>query len=77
MQCDLFKKLAGAPPLVESHLTTLKPTEIQLDNLQHVFLERGAGEVIVGRTEKIWESQIDAAKKMYTRTKADVRPRFC
>jgi hypothetical protein len=62
----------GAPSLLVPHLTTLKPTEVQLDNLLHVLFERGAGEAELGAYQDTWDDLEAKARAMYKRTATDV-----
>jgi N-terminal acetyltransferase B complex non-catalytic subunit len=63
--------LAGAPALLVSSLEHIQPTEIQLDNLLHVYTERGT-DAVLGQTGSIWEMYADKAKLMYKRSASDV-----
>ena len=53
-------------------LTALKPTEVQLDNLLHPFIERGAGNCVLGQTRAVWTMYADKAEQMRKRTAVDV-----
>ncbi|OCF31945.1 hypothetical protein I316_06328 [Kwoniella heveanensis BCC8398] len=64
-------RLTGAPSLIPAHLKTLNLSEIQLDNLLHVYTERGASEVLLTGEQGLWSDQTDKAVAMYKRTTAD------
>ncbi|WVW84264.1 hypothetical protein I302_106294 [Kwoniella bestiolae CBS 10118] len=64
-------RLIGVPSLVSPHLTQLKLSEIQLDNLLHVFTERGACESILGGNQDLWTDHMKRSGDMYQRTSVD------
>ncbi|WVR06742.1 hypothetical protein IAU60_003777 [Kwoniella sp. DSM 27419] len=64
-------RLIGAPRLISSHLEALKLSEIKLDNLLHVYTERGGAESVMGKTQAVWADHADKAKQMYKRTSTD------
>nr|ODN99855.1 hypothetical protein L204_02295 [Cryptococcus depauperatus CBS 7855] len=64
-------RLIGAPSLIPVHLEKLGLTEIQLDNLLHVILERGGGEAVIARNIDTWSSHVDQAIAMYQRVASD------
>nr|XP_018262725.1 uncharacterized protein I303_04205 [Kwoniella dejecticola CBS 10117]OBR84883.1 hypothetical protein I303_04205 [Kwoniella dejecticola CBS 10117] len=64
-------RLIGAPSLVGPHLTALKISEIQLDNLLHIFTERGAAESLLGENREIWSDHAKKSGEMYLRTSVD------
>ncbi|WWC88996.1 uncharacterized protein L201_003913 [Kwoniella dendrophila CBS 6074] len=64
-------RLIGAPSLVSSHLSTLKLSEIQLDNLLHVFSERGSAESLLGNNQETWNDHLKKSGDMYQRTAID------
>lgn len=64
--------LVGATSLIRPHLTTLGLSEIQLDNLLHITVERGAIEALVAKNDGIWSSHANKALNMYQRTASDV-----
>lgn len=64
--------LVGAASLIGPHLTALGLSEIQLDNLLHITVERGAIESLVTKNVGIWLSHADKAVNMYQRTASDV-----
>ncbi|KIR36189.1 hypothetical protein I352_01135 [Cryptococcus deuterogattii MMRL2647] len=57
--------------LIGPHLTALGLSEIQLDNLLHITVERGAIEALVTKNAGIWLSHTDKAVNMYQRTASD------
>ncbi|ODN77635.1 hypothetical protein L202_04793 [Cryptococcus amylolentus CBS 6039] len=64
-------RLVGAPLKSLPHLTKLSLSEIQLDNLLHVFTERGgAGEAVLSKSDKEWKEGglVEKATGMYKRT---------
>ncbi|WVQ72776.1 hypothetical protein IAR50_002336 [Cryptococcus sp. DSM 104548] len=64
-------RLVGAPQKSFPHMTKLSLSEIQLENLLHVFVERGgAGEAVLSNTEKEWKEGglVEKATAMYKRT---------
>lgn len=63
--------LVGAASLIGPHLTALGLSEIQLDNLLHITVERGAIESLVTKNVGIWLSHTDKAVNMYQRTASD------
>ncbi|WWC69868.1 uncharacterized protein I206_103811 [Kwoniella pini CBS 10737] len=64
-------RLIGASSLIAPHLTSLKISEIQLDNLLHVFTERGAAESIYSNNQEIWTDHMKKSGEMYQRTSID------
>ncbi|WRT66679.1 uncharacterized protein IL334_003639 [Kwoniella shivajii] len=64
-------RLIGAYSLIPPHLSSLKISEIQLDNLLHIFTERGASESILGNNQEIWNDHMKKAGDMYQRTSID------
>nr|KIR49824.1 hypothetical protein I312_00916 [Cryptococcus bacillisporus CA1280] len=64
-------RLIGAASLIGPHLTALGLSEIQLDNLLHITVERGAIESLVTKNVGIWLSHTDKAVNMYQRTASD------
>ncbi|WVQ99727.1 hypothetical protein IAU59_006869 [Kwoniella sp. CBS 9459] len=64
-------RLIGAPSLIPPHLKTLNISEIQLDNVLHVYTERGASEVLLAGEQGFWSEQTDKAIGMYKRTSVD------
>ncbi|KAK4685849.1 N-terminal acetyltransferase B complex non-catalytic subunit, partial [Tremellales sp. Uapishka_1] len=68
-------RLIGAPTLLHSHLTAIKPAEIQHDNLMHSVFERGSSDVVSGKLQKVWSDQSDLAEAMYKRSAVDL-PEF-
>ncbi|WWD16993.1 hypothetical protein CI109_101429 [Kwoniella shandongensis] len=64
-------RLIGAFSLVPSHLSALKLSEIQLDNMFHVVLERSGGESVVGDNQEVWMGHVKKASDMYKRTDLD------
>ncbi|OWZ57752.1 hypothetical protein C368_00920 [Cryptococcus neoformans 125.91] len=64
-------RLIGAASLIGPHLTTLGLSEIQLDNLLHITVERGAIEALVAKNDDIWSSHANKALNMYQRTASD------
>ncbi|WVQ83099.1 hypothetical protein IAT38_005237 [Cryptococcus sp. DSM 104549] len=65
-------RLIGAPSLIVPHLTRLDVSEIQLDNILHVVLERGGGEAAVGKLSEVWAKHVKKATDMYARSATDL-----
>lgn len=65
-------RLLGAGPAIVPHVAKLNFTEIQLDNLLHVFTERGAVEAELGGYKKTWDDLVAKARYMYNRAGNDV-----
>lgn len=55
-------------------MVALKLSEVQLDNLLHVYTERGAIDAVISQTSERWNERTEKALKMYTKTKLDVSP---
>lgn len=72
LQSDVLNIFVGAASLIGPHLTALGLSEIQLDNLLHITVERGAIEALVTKNAGIWLSHTDKAVNMYQRTASDV-----
>ncbi|WWD03229.1 hypothetical protein V865_001280 [Kwoniella europaea PYCC6329] len=64
-------RLIGAPSLTATHLNSLKLSEIQLDNLLHIYTERGACESLLGANEGLWNDHMKKSGDMYQRTLVD------
>lgn len=50
----------------------LSPSEIQLDTLLHLSVERGAGEAYAKTLRPDWQAEVQKAARMYKRTASDV-----
>lgn len=71
-------RLIGALPLVKPILEQLKPSEVQLDTLLHIWIEGGATDAILaptplGQDISAWERWTGSMEKMYNRSATDVR----
>ncbi|OCF74339.1 hypothetical protein I204_04710 [Kwoniella mangroviensis CBS 8886] len=64
-------RLIGAPSLIGPHLSSLKLSEIQIDNLLHIYTERGACESLLGANEELWNDHMKKSGDMYQRTLVD------
>lgn len=65
-------RFLGAGPAVAPHMQKLNLTEIQFDNLAHIFTERGALEAELGGYKKTWDDLVSKAQFMYSRCASDV-----
>jgi hypothetical protein len=67
----------GAVSLVKPLLEDLKPSEVQLDTLMHIWIEGGATDAHLapnprGTEISVWEKWTAAMERMYNRSSTDV-----
>ncbi|ORY26335.1 N-acetyltransferase B complex non catalytic subunit-domain-containing protein [Naematelia encephala] len=62
----------GAPSLAAVHLNNLKLSEIQLDTMLHVFVDRAAIDVHLGQTRSVLTMYNDKASQMRARSRGDL-----
>ncbi|KAK8864694.1 hypothetical protein IAR55_001946 [Kwoniella newhampshirensis] len=65
-------RLIGAFSLATPHLLKLTLSEVQLDNMFHVALERSGGEVVAADSQEVWMGHVKKASDMYKRTNLDL-----
>ncbi|KAL1411365.1 mitochondrial distribution and morphology [Vanrija albida] len=65
-------RLLRAPAMYIPHLDKLGLSEIQLDNLAHVLIERGGLEARIGGSAKQWGQTATKAAVMYQRSATDL-----
>jgi hypothetical protein len=68
----------GALSLVKPLLEDLKPSEVQLDTLMHIWIEGGATDAHLapnprGTEVSAWERWTASMERMYNRSSTDVR----
>jgi N-terminal acetyltransferase B complex non-catalytic subunit len=72
-------RLTGAISLVKPILEDLKPSEVQLDTLLHIWIEGGATDAILAPTPKgvevsAWDQWTAAMERMHNKSATDVSP---
>ena len=74
-------RLTGALSSVKSILEDLKPSEVQLDTLLHIWIEGGATDAFLapppkGTETSAWDKWTAMMDRMYNRSATDVRHLF-
>jgi hypothetical protein len=65
--------MTGATQLIPNDFFEEKgPTEVQLDTISHLAIERSSGEASLKTIHSGWQSVIESAARMYQKTSVDV-----